>query len=93
MRTGSPSHVFEMKQHEIEILGYGLFWLLFCLAAAWFVFVAIDRRMALAEVQGVDRLRAAVVKQRMRYHGARAARLAENGVWHFRDKEGRLCRL
>lgn len=76
-----------------EIVGYGFLWALIALVIMWFVFAGIDRHMALAEAQGVERMRGVVVKERMRYHGARAAHLAEDGLWYFRDGAGRLCRL
>lgn len=76
-----------------ETIGIGVLWMLFFLVLTWIIFAGIDRHVRMAEAQGVERLRAAVVKQRMRYHGAQAAHLAENGNWYFRDKRGRLCRL
>lgn len=69
------------------------FWIVISIIIAWLLFAGIDRHVALAEAQGVERMRAAVVKQRMKYHGTNAARLAENGIWYFRDKGGRLCQL
>lgn len=84
-----------MRRHDsiLPDILITMFWIGISIIISWLLFAGIDRHVALAEAQGVERMRAAVVKQRMRYHGTFSAHLAENGVWYFRDKEGRLCRL
>lgn len=84
-----------MRRHDsiLPDIAITIAWLIISIGLMWFIFAGIDRHVQMAEAQGVERMRAAVVKQRMKFHGTNAAHLAENGIWYFRDKEGRLCRL